>query len=263
MGLCLSASRSLDVDHGGLWSRLPWVLWQLSASWLDLAGCMRLAAVCTSFRDQHAGSKLCPVELDLSRVERIHSSATTANFVAGLQLHTWTALRTLDLGTSGSLGRVLYVPPWVRQLRWIGPSVPRGLRMPLELPDVEIQLREPQAAPFVRGTVLLEAVQCRRTFSVTWDIENFFETRGLGTPIQLSSPRFRAFGHDWRGIVFPRNVFHGVGAYLRDETVERSTTRAGLQSLWCDFRITPLGPSPAPREFRQWAFNGKDRSSCG
>jgi hypothetical protein len=205
MGPCSSRSRSsrrLDVAFAsGPWARLPWALWQLSASWLELEGCLRLAAVSTSFRDQHADSKLCPVELDLSRVERIHGSATTANFVAGLQLHTWKALRALDLGTNGSLGRVLYVPPWVRQLRWIGHSVLRGLRLPFELPDVE--LREPHAAPFVRGTVLLEAVQCRRTFSVTWEIENFLETRRPGAPVQLSSPRFRALAMTGTELYFP------------------------------------------------------------
>jgi hypothetical protein len=40
-------------------------------------------------------------------------------------------------------------------------------------------------------------------------------------------------------------------------------TRPELRTLWCDFRIIPLGLSRAPRQFRQWAFNGKDGSNRG
>ena len=147
------------------WSGLPWPLWQLVASWLDLAGCVRLATSSTVLCAAHKVSRLSPVELDLSRVERIQNgNGPGPAFLHALRIGQWTCLRILDLGTNPLSDWNVSIPRRVTQFRWIGPSV--RAQVPDGFKPMEVELREPWA----HGVVRLASVQWGPTFAVTWEL---------------------------------------------------------------------------------------------
>jgi hypothetical protein len=248
MGPCTSrpALRTTDkvqvktktIEYVG---KLPWDLWLHVAAWLELKDCFLLARLSSDMQSAHTQDPLSPVELDLSRVERAGLRALR------LDLWRWKALRVLDLGNgtlsdgilgSGSQFHYATNNYNLTQLRYISPSLQSTGRP--EAADIDAPLIVKSCATGEYGTLCFPAVQIGTAFSATWYLPDFLD---MG-PEPVSSPSFRALGHDWSGLVYPRgnspmapDCAGWVSAYIKNDTV---ATSARYGAMTCQFRIMTL-----------------------
>jgi hypothetical protein len=217
---------------------MPWELWLLAGSWLELADCANVVKLARFFRDKHRTAPLSPVELDLSRIELI-IGALRSEFVASLGLVRWRALRVLDLSehfdqelvaalsARGCQVRCIRAGPFPDICSWSSSTLTR-YRNPL----------------CEYGWLNFESVQVGPSFEVVWVLPRFAE---LNPPVV--SPKFRALGHDWYGLVFPKgNPQRGAekffSIYVSNHTIKQErdgACRPGLMTVRCVFSIAVLG----------------------
>jgi hypothetical protein len=230
------------------WTQLPWELWVSVAAWLDLQTCFRLVRLFKR-KQENEHVPLSPAELDLSRVERVHK--LPPGFALTLGLARWKALRVLDLGTdpetvAGLMSELSWLFAELDQVRCIR-SLPDGSGSSSEQRSDQ---REHIVVSNEYGYIRFAAVQIGPSFAVTWVLPNFAALQKSAIQSsQVESPGFRALGHDWRGVLYPRGnqttdltKEGSVSVYIENLTI--AARKRGLGQITCRFRISVLASEP-------------------
>lgn len=237
------------------WESLPWDLWVQISHWLDMCDCLSMAGLSRWIYFKHGQDRLHPVVLDLRRAELVRDGPLPRGLVARLNLASsqWHALQELDLGTTdpGELAGLGHVPLVRCRSKT---HVSRGLSRQVEIKD-----------DGGHGSLLVDCVQVGQEFAATWIVPDFIGLRhailaGSAQEKRILSPRFRALGHDWRGMLFPvgntRYVDEGcVSGYIQHATKHRHRC---LRRIKCKFAFSVLGIAPGSDIVRvadNWKFD--------